>query len=95
MLLARCERETIVAPQGGGLHAKEAPPVLGLLVWEGVSGAGIPDYEFPVAGRDERNCALGHRVDERKLVTGLVAKGPIKSVGTFTLKRVFKAAEVE
>jgi hypothetical protein len=28
-------------------------------------------------------------------VTGLVAKGPIKSVGTFTLKRVFKAARLE
>ncbi len=28
-------------------------------------------------------------------VTGLVSKGPIKSVGTFTLKRVFKAKELE
>lgn len=28
-------------------------------------------------------------------VWGLVAKGPIKSVGTFTLRRVFKAAELE
>ena len=28
-------------------------------------------------------------------VTGLVSKGPIKSVGTFTLRRVFAASEVE
>lgn len=28
-------------------------------------------------------------------VTGLTARGPIKSVGTFTLKRVFKAKELE
>jgi len=28
-------------------------------------------------------------------VWGLSAKGPIKSVGTFSLKRVFKAAELE
>ena len=28
-------------------------------------------------------------------VWGLVAKGPIKSVGTFTLRRVFKAARLE
>ena len=28
-------------------------------------------------------------------VGGLISKGPIKSVGTFTLRRVFKAAELE
>jgi len=28
-------------------------------------------------------------------VTGLTAKGPVKSVGTFNLQRVFKAAELE
>ena len=28
-------------------------------------------------------------------VTGLTARGPIKSVGTFTLRRVFNAAELE
>ena len=28
-------------------------------------------------------------------VTGLVAKGPVKSVGTFSLRRVFKAGELE
>ena len=28
-------------------------------------------------------------------VGGLISNGPIKSVGTFTLRRVFKAAELE
>ena len=59
------------------------------------------DFSWHEGGNSAKPVNFPYNADETTSgvvtweVTGLVSKGPIKSVGTFTLKRVFKAKNLE
>ena len=56
--------------------------------WHGLGNRALPEY-FPYNADETTSGVVTWEVG------GLISKGPIKSVGTFTLRRVFKAAELE
>ena len=56
--------------------------------WHELGNRALPEY-FPYNADETTSGVVTWEVG------GLISKGPIKSVGTFTLRRVFKAAELE